>query len=87
MLLNPVKWRLRVKHGQPSSAWRAPVVGGRPAIIGADRKGLFAQVGGSLPIGRVGWVEEIAQAVVMAMTNEFLTGAVLDIDGGHMVRA
>ena len=50
------------------------------------REGMFAQVGGSLPVGRVGRAEEIAQAVIMAMTNGFLTGTVLDIDGGHMVR-
>lgn len=51
------------------------------------REGMYAQVGGSLPVGRVGDASEIAQAVVMAMTNEFLTGAVLDVDGGHLVKA
>ena len=30
--------------------------------------------------------EDIAQAVIMAMTNGYLTGAVLDVDGGHLVR-
>ncbi len=51
------------------------------------RQGMFAQVGDSLPVGRVGQADEIAMAVVMAMENGFLTGTVLDIDGGHMVRA
>lgn len=51
-----------------------------------DREGMYAQVGGSLPVGRVGNADEIAKAVVMAMTNDFLTGSVLDIDGGHLVR-
>lgn len=50
------------------------------------REGMYAQVGGSLPVGRVGQAHEIAQAVIMAMTNGFLTGSVLDVDGGHLVR-
>ncbi|WP_170336193.1 SDR family oxidoreductase [Ruegeria arenilitoris] len=53
----------------------------------ADRAGMYAQVGKALPVGRVGKAEEIAQTAVMAMTNGFLTGAILDVDGGHMVRA
>ncbi len=51
------------------------------------REGMYAQVGGSLPVGRVGRASEIAQAVIMAMTNGFLTGSVLDIDGGHLIKA
>lgn len=51
------------------------------------REGMYAQVGGTLPVGRVGEAEDIAQAVIVAMTNGFLTGAVLDVDGGHLVRA
>ncbi len=51
------------------------------------REGMYAQVGGSLPVGRVGGASEIAQAVIMAMTNGFLTGSVLDIDGGHLIKA
>ncbi|NOD97235.1 SDR family oxidoreductase [Ruegeria sp. HKCCD6228] len=50
------------------------------------REGMYAQVGGSLPVGRVGEAEDIAQAVITAMTNRFLTGSVLDVDGGHLVR-
>ncbi|MCA0907717.1 SDR family oxidoreductase [Ruegeria marisrubri] len=53
----------------------------------AAREEMFAQVGASLPVGRVGRAEEIAQAVIMAMSNPFLTGAVLDVDGGHLVKA
>jgi NAD(P)-dependent dehydrogenase (short-subunit alcohol dehydrogenase family) len=56
------------------------------AMPEADRKGMYAQVGAGLPVGRVGVAEEIAQAVIMAMTNGFLTGAVLDVDGGHLVK-
>ncbi|NOD94522.1 SDR family oxidoreductase [Ruegeria sp. HKCCD4884] len=51
------------------------------------REAMYAQVGGSLPVGRVGTAEEVAQAVVLSMTNNFLTGTVLDVDGGHLVRS
>lgn len=50
------------------------------------REEMYAQVGGRLPVGRVGEAQDVAQAVIMVMTNEFLTGAVLDVDGGHLVR-
>lgn len=35
-----------------------------------------------LPVGRIGTAEEVAQAVLMLMTNGFITGEVLHIDGG-----
>lgn len=50
------------------------------------REAAFATTGASLPVGRVGRPCEVAQAAVMAATNGYLTGAVIDVDGGHMVR-
>jgi len=38
--------------------------------------------GAGLPVGRVGRPEEIAEAVLFLMSNEFITGIVLPIDGG-----
>jgi NAD(P)-dependent dehydrogenase (short-subunit alcohol dehydrogenase family) len=35
-----------------------------------------------LPVERAGRPEEIAEAVVFLMTNGFVTGVVLPIDGG-----
>jgi NAD(P)-dependent dehydrogenase (short-subunit alcohol dehydrogenase family) len=35
-----------------------------------------------LPVGRIGRPEEVAEAVVFLMTNGFVTGTVLPIDGG-----
>lgn len=37
----------------------------------------------TLPVKRIGRAEEIAQAVVFLMTNDFMTGEVLHIDGGE----
>ena len=48
------------------------------------RKEVLARVAEMLPVKRVGRPEEIAQAVIFLMKNEFMTGAVIDIDGGHL---
>lgn len=50
------------------------------------REAMFLNTGNSLPVGRVGRPEEVAEAVLLAATNSYMTGHVLDIDGGHMVR-
>jgi NAD(P)-dependent dehydrogenase (short-subunit alcohol dehydrogenase family) len=42
----------------------------------------FKQMGERLPVGRIGRPNEIAHAIIMLLENDFITGAVLDIDGG-----
>jgi NAD(P)-dependent dehydrogenase (short-subunit alcohol dehydrogenase family) len=43
----------------------------------------FAAMAARLPSGRVGRVEDIAEAIVFLMKSQFSTGTVLDVDGGH----
>jgi len=50
------------------------------------REKMYASTGESLPLGRVGTVEEAAEAALFLMTNTYTTGVVLDVDGGHMIR-
>jgi NAD(P)-dependent dehydrogenase (short-subunit alcohol dehydrogenase family) len=50
------------------------------------REEMYAATGDSLPVGRVGTVDEVAQAVLFSMSCHYLTGQILDIDGGHMIR-
>jgi len=50
------------------------------------REGMYTATGASLPVGRVGLVEEAAEAAVFLMANSYTTGLVLDVDGGHMIR-
>lgn len=38
------------------------------------------------PMGRLGTVEEVAAAYLFAMTNSYVTGQTLRVDGGMMLR-
>lgn len=40
-----------------------------------------------LPLNRLGQVEDIAQATLALLTNEWMTGTILTVDGGMMARA
>ena len=55
------------------------------AIPEARRNEMYAAAGASLPVGRIGTVQDIADAALFALGNRFLTGAVLDVDGGRQV--
>jgi len=74
--------RLRVNCVAPGMV-RSPLHDRLPAD---RREAAFAATGASLPVRRVGQPSEVAEAIVMAATNGYLSGAVLDVDGGHLVR-
>lgn len=66
----------------------SPGVIDTPAYAGLDqeqRLAMFAKAGQGLPVGRVGQAEEVAAGYVLAMENGFMTGAVVDIDGGGLL--
>ena len=66
----------------------SPGVIDTPAYAGLaedQRLAKFAKAGGALPVGRVGQAEEVAAAYVLAMENGYMTGAVIDIDGGGLL--
>lgn len=48
-----------------------------------DKASYFAHLTEHNPTRRIGTVDDIAQAVLFAMTNTFLTGVTLRIDGGE----
>ncbi|AXE32147.1 dehydrogenase [Chromobacterium phragmitis] len=50
-----------------------------------SRKAAMARIASGLPLGRVGRPQDLAQAYLFAMGNVFLTGAVLDVDGGGLL--
>lgn len=46
------------------------------------RRALFDGAAASLPVGRTGLPEDIADAVLFLVSNSFTTGALIDVDGG-----
>ncbi|MGL5999615.1 MAG: SDR family oxidoreductase [Pseudomonas proteolytica] len=66
----------------------SPGVIDTPAYAGLpeeQRQGMFTKVGGALPVGRVGQADEVAAGYLLAMENGFITGSVIDIDGGGLL--
>jgi NAD(P)-dependent dehydrogenase (short-subunit alcohol dehydrogenase family) len=58
-----------------SGAWDA---------LGEERKAeLFADLSETNPARRIGGAEDVASAAVLAMTNTFMTGLTLHVDGGE----
>lgn len=51
----------------------------------ADRKAMAARAGANIPVGRVGQGSDLAQAYLMLMQNGFMTGAVVDVNGGGLL--
>ncbi|MGO9359954.1 MAG: SDR family oxidoreductase [Xanthobacteraceae bacterium] len=52
-----------------------------------QRQAMFAGAAAKLPAGRVGQPDDLADAIVFALLNPFLTGTVIDVDGGvHLPR-
>jgi NAD(P)-dependent dehydrogenase (short-subunit alcohol dehydrogenase family) len=51
-----------------------------------EKKTFFKQMGGNLPVGRVGKPDELAQAALYLLSNGFTTGSILDVDGGGRLR-
>lgn len=49
------------------------------------REQMFSNIAARLPVGRVGRPEDVASLAIELMTNGFITGAVIDIDGGHLI--
>jgi NAD(P)-dependent dehydrogenase (short-subunit alcohol dehydrogenase family) len=47
------------------------------------KRAFFERVGATNPAGRIGTVDDVAQAALFAMKNTFMTGVTLKIDGGE----
>jgi NAD(P)-dependent dehydrogenase (short-subunit alcohol dehydrogenase family) len=51
--------------------------------LGMDKKAAFADLAERLPARRIGDPDDIAQAFISVISNGFITGTVLHVDGGH----
>lgn len=57
----------------------------RAAMPEAARNDMLANAAASLPVGRVGQGEDVARQIVACMTNGFMTGSTVYLDGGALV--
>jgi NAD(P)-dependent dehydrogenase (short-subunit alcohol dehydrogenase family) len=57
----------------------------RAAMPEEARKDMLAKAAASLPVGRVGLGEDIAQQILSFMNNGFATGSTVYLDGGALV--
>ena len=56
------------------------------AMMPEEKKAAFFDATAKqLPAKRIGYPNDIAEAAMLLMTNGFITGTVLDVDGGNMV--
>jgi NAD(P)-dependent dehydrogenase (short-subunit alcohol dehydrogenase family) len=57
----------------------------RAAMPEEARKEMLAKTAASLPVGRVGLGEDIAQQILAFMRNGFATGSIVYLDGGALI--
>lgn len=50
-----------------------------------EREDMYAQTAASLPVGRVGETEDIAEAYLFLMRQRFATGTIVTVDGGAVL--
>lgn len=53
--------------------------------FGEKKEEILAGMGKNVPLGRVGQASEVASAIIAAMSNTYMTGATLDVDGGSLL--
>lgn len=61
---------------------KTPLWAGMPE---AEREALYAASGASLPVGRVGEADDIAQTYLYLMSNRYSTGQTVVVDGGGVL--
>ena len=54
-------------------------------VFGPGRAETVAAIAKGLPVGRIGTTEDVAHSVLFLLTNEFVTGSTLHVDGGALV--
>jgi NAD(P)-dependent dehydrogenase (short-subunit alcohol dehydrogenase family) len=52
------------------------------SLLGSDKAQILEGVAATLPVKRIGSSDAVASAMLLLMTNEFVTGEVLHVDGG-----
>ena len=53
--------------------------------FGDQKSAILDKMGACLPLGRVGKAEEVASAILFLMSNPYVTGTTIDVDGGALL--
>ncbi|MGO4595063.1 SDR family oxidoreductase [Leifsonia sp. 2TAF2] len=72
---------IRVNVVEPGIV-RSPLWGGMST---EDQEAMYQQQADILPVGRVGEVQDVAHAFLYSMTQSFMTGASIPVDGGALL--
>jgi NAD(P)-dependent dehydrogenase (short-subunit alcohol dehydrogenase family) len=67
----------------------SPGVVGTPwwdSLPSEQRESVFAQIAQSLPVGCIGMPEEVAEVILLLLQNGFMTGTVIECDGGIRIK-
>jgi NAD(P)-dependent dehydrogenase (short-subunit alcohol dehydrogenase family) len=51
----------------------------------ADLAALYADAAKALPVGRIGEPEDVAQSYLYLMDQDYTTGTIITVDGGHLL--
>ncbi|MGR5456812.1 SDR family oxidoreductase, partial [Vibrio alfacsensis] len=51
----------------------------------ATRDTMYENAKNNLPVGKVGEAQDIAKAYLFAIENTYMTGAIIDVDGGALI--
>jgi NAD(P)-dependent dehydrogenase (short-subunit alcohol dehydrogenase family) len=51
-----------------------------------QREAVFAQTAQTLPVGRIGTPEDVAEVILLLLRNGFMTGTVIECDGGIRIK-
>ena len=72
---------LRVNVVEPGIV-RSPLWGGMSL---EDQRAMYEQQARDVPVGRVGEVDDVARAFLYSMTQTFMTGSSIPVDGGALL--
>ena len=53
--------------------------------FGEKKAATLDAIGANFPLGRVGQPEEVAEAILLCMSNTYMTGVIIDVDGGALL--
>lgn len=54
-------------------------------VFGDNKQQQLADMTANIPLGRAGFPEEVANGIIFAMTTNYATGTIIDVEGGTLI--